>query len=298
MLEARNYSRIEPGYLMVFFAAFIWGSFGLFVRALDYSPELILFFRFLFGLIGIILFAAIKRDYAWVKTALIHWKWMLLPAFLSGLSWFAYTYSLSYTSVSNAAFLIYTAPIFTVIFTPLVLKERIEGKTVRALIITFTGTAAIMGYNGLFSSGLNLWGNLIALCGAVVYGFMALALKRVPAAILGIPSNIMMSLYFVVAVAPFALSAAAGIDLTGFILLIIFGLLHQSFAVTLFHLGLRKIKAQHASILTYIEPLAATGLAALFLYEPITWGSLVGGALIIAGGIIIVFKKPQPQKAL
>ena len=58
----------------------------------------------------------------------------------------------------------------------------------------------------------------------------------------------------------------------------------------MFHIGLRLIKAQHAGIMTYIEPLAATILAALFLHEAITAGSLLGGTLIIVAGLLIVFR--------
>lgn len=291
MLRTLKIGRLHMGSLMVVFAAFIWGSFGLFVRALDYAPETILFYRFLFGLLGSLLFTIIRGDKTWVEPVLTHWKWMFLPAALTGLSWLAYTYSLGLTSVSNAAFLIYTAPVFTVIFAPLVLKERVELRTFAALIISLIGTMAIMGYSSLFSVGSSLWGDLIALCGGLVYGFVLLTLKRVPVVLLGIPSNILTSLYITLVMAPFALLAGLRIDLKGFLLLMTLGFLHQTLAVTLLHIGLRNIKAQYASILTYVEPLAATLLAALFLYEGITWGSLLGGVLIITGGLIIVLRR-------
>ena len=194
MLRTLKIGRLHMGSLMVVISASIWGSFGLFVRALDYTPETILFYRFLFGLIGSLIFTAVRGDKTWLKPVLAHWKWMLLPASLTGLSWLAYTYALGLTSVSNAAFLIYTAPVFTVIFAPLVLKERVELRTFAALLISLTGTMAIMGYSSLFSLGSSLWGNLIALCGGLIYGFVPLTIKRVPSVLLGIPSNILISL--------------------------------------------------------------------------------------------------------
>jgi drug/metabolite transporter (DMT)-like permease len=51
---------------------------------------------------------------------------------------------------------------------------------------------------------------------------------------------------------------------------------------------LRWIKAQHSALLTYLDPLAATVLAAVLLAEKITFGSAIGGLLIIASGVIIV----------
>jgi len=298
MAKIRGSRKIQIGYLQIFTAALIWGTYGLFVRALDYSPEYILFHRFLFGLIGLLIFTSIKDGLASLKPALTHWKWMLIPAALTGLSWLAYTYSLTYTSVANAAFLIYTAPVFTVIFAPLMLKERLETRTIVALFISLLGTAAIMGYSTLFSIGASLMGDIFALMGGITYGFLALFIKKAPAGILGLPSNIFLSGYIMLALFPFALSSMNQFSWNGILILLALGLFQQSFAATLFHLGLRTVKAQHAGILTYIEPLAATLMAALFLHEGLTWGSLLGGALIITGGMIVVLRKePQTEPA-
>ncbi len=298
-MKFRGKWKIEIGYLQVFSAALIWGTYGLFVRALDYSPEYILFYRFFFGFIGLLIFTSFKEGLAWMKPSLVIWKWMLIPALLTGLSWLAYTYSINYTSVSNAAFLIYTAPVFTVILAPLVIKENLEVRTIVALVFSLLGTMAIMGYSSLFSSGTSLLGDMIALFGGMTYGLLALFLKKVPAGMLGLKSNIFLSGYIALALLPFVVTSLSRLSLNAFLLLLLLGLFQQTFAATLFHLGLRSIKAQHAGILTYIEPLAATVMAALFLYEGITAGSLLGGFLIIVAGLIIVLKSdtvPVPKR--
>ncbi len=283
------------GYLQIAVAALIWGTYGLFVRALDYSPEYILFFRFLFGLIGLLIVTSFKNGLSALKPSLSHWKWMLVPAFLTGISWLCYTYAINYTSVASAAFLIYTAPVFTVIFAPLILKEKLEARTVVALIISLLGTASIMGYSSLFGADSNLAGDMIALLGGISYGLLALFIKKAPTSILGMPSNIIVSGYIALALLPFILASSTQFNWKGILILLALGLFQQTFGATLFHLGLRTVKAQHASILTYVEPLAATMMAALFLHEAITPGSLLGGILIISGGMIIVFRNNSSQ---
>ena len=283
------------GYLQIASAALIWGTYGLFVRALDYSPEYILFFRFLFGLIGLLIVTAVKNGLSTLKPSLSYWKWMLVPAFLTGFSWLCYTYALNYTSVASAAFLIYTAPVFTVIFAPLILKEKLEARTVVALIISLLGTASIIGYGSLLGAGSHLAGDMIALLGGISYGLLALFIKKAPASILGMPSNIIVSGYIALALLPFIITSSTQFSWKGILILLTLGLFQQTFGATLFHLGLRTVKAQHASILTYVEPLAATMMAALFLHEAITPGSLLGGVLIISGGMIIVFRYNSSQ---
>ncbi len=283
--------REKIGYLQIFMAALIWGSYGLFVRNLDYSPEYILFHRFLFGFIGILVYISVKDGLSSIRPVLRHWKLILIPAALTGLSFVAYTYAINLTSVANAAFLIYTAPVFTVLFAPLLLKEKIEARTIAALTISLLGTAAIMsGDGGQLNVGVNLLGDLIALVGGMIYGFLALFLKRVPPGMLGPRSNLLSSGYIALALLPFVIFSGEGITVEGIALLLLLGLLQQTLGSTMFHLGLRKVKAQHAGILTYSEPLGATVMAALFLYEGITIGSLLGGALIIASGLLVIFR--------
>lgn len=72
------------------------------------------------------------------------------------------------------------------------------------------------------------------------------------------------------------------------------GFLLQCGAATLYHLGLRSTKAQHASILTYIDPFSAIVLAALFLHEPLTIYSVAGGLMIMVGGVA-VFTCQEPS---
>jgi len=295
MADPAGDRKMQLGYVQILSAAFIWGTYGLFVRALDYSPEYILFHRFLFGFFGLLIFVSIKDGLASIKPALVHWKWMLIPALLTGLSWLAYTYSLNLTTVANAAFLIYTAPVFTVLFAPFMLKEKLELRSIVALIVSLLGTASIMGYTSFFSPGASLLGDIIALLGGITYGFLSLFIKRAPREILGLPSNIMLSGCITLALLPFVIVSPEQFSWNGILILLALGLFQQSLGATLFHLGLQKVKAQHAGILTYIEPLAATLMAAIFLYEGLTWGSIIGGVLIMVGGIMVVLRRESKK---
>jgi drug/metabolite transporter (DMT)-like permease len=281
-------SRVHFGCLQVFAAAVMWGTYGLFVRSLSYPPEYILFSRYFFGLIGLLVFTSVKDGFAWVKPSMPHWKWMILPAALTGLSWLAYTYALQHTFVANAAFLAYTAPVFTLILAPFILKEKLESGSIIALLLSLSGTLAIMGYNSLFFAGATLKGDLYALSAGVLGGLTISFIKKIPAEISGYKVNIVMSTFIAMILFPLALRADGQISLKSLPLMLAMGILLQAIATTLFYTGLRSIKAQHSAILTYADPLAATVMAALFLAESITLGSLLGGAFIIASGTIIV----------
>jgi hypothetical protein len=67
--------------------------------------------------------------------------------------------------------------------------------------------------------------------------------------------------------------------------------------VLLFFGGLRLIRADHAAVLSYIEPVAAVVFAALFLAEPISWYTIAGGGAVIAGGVMVtrLAVAPSPE---
>jgi drug/metabolite transporter (DMT)-like permease len=213
---------------------------------------------------------------------------ILLPAFLTGFSWLLYTYALNHTLIANAAFLAYTAPVFTIIFAAFIIKEKLEPKSAVALGFALLGALSIMGYNTLLFSGAGLIGDTYALMAGITGGLIISYVKKIPAELPGFIVNLILSGLISLAVLPFALTAGGFGGWKNIGLLALMGLLHQAVGTTLFYTGLRWIKAQHSAILTYLDPLAATVLAAVLLAEKITFGSAIGGLLIIASGVIIV----------
>jgi drug/metabolite transporter, DME family len=92
-----------------------------------------------------------------------------------------------------------------------------------------------------------------------------------------------------VALAPFlALAAATGgpvlpTDWVSVGLLLYLGIATMALAYGLLYVGLRTTKGSAATIATLLEPVSAALLAALLLGERLTWATLVGGVLILAG---------------
>jgi drug/metabolite transporter (DMT)-like permease len=56
---------------------------------------------------------------------------------------------------------------------------------------------------------------------------------------------------------------------------------------------LRRVTAQAAGLLTFLEPVAAVLLAALLLDEALTWTTAIGGLLVLAAGIAVVVLEPE-----
>ncbi len=65
------------------------------------------------------------------------------------------------------------------------------------------------------------------------------------------------------------------------------GVVHTALTGFLFLGGMRRVRTDHVAILTYVEPVSAVVLAAVFLAEPLTRATIAGGALVVAGGVLV-----------
>ena len=69
--------------------------------------------------------------------------------------------------------------------------------------------------------------------------------------------------------------------------LAVLGMVQTAFAGMLFLKGLRRVRTDHAAILTYTEPASAVVFAAAFLSEPLTVATVAGGLMVVAGGALV-----------
>jgi drug/metabolite transporter (DMT)-like permease len=60
---------------------------------------------------------------------------------------------------------------------------------------------------------------------------------------------------------------------------------------------LRHVTAQTAGVLTFLEPVSGVLLAALLLEEGLSGATLVGGALVLVAGLVVVALEPATAAA-
>ena len=71
------------------------------------------------------------------------------------------------------------------------------------------------------------------------------------------------------------------------LLLIVLGIIHTAGALVLYVKGLSLSKVQDVGVLSYIDPISAIVLAALFLGEIPGLMTVLGGALILSGCYLV-----------
>jgi drug/metabolite transporter (DMT)-like permease len=276
-------------YLKIVMAMFIWSTWGVLIRWMALPPVVVLFYTSLIAGIVVPVVLKARGDFPDGIFSLQAWQLYAGLALASMLNNLTYFYALGHTTVSNAIFTHYTAPVIVAALAPFMIAERLQRVTLISLPIAAAGMAMIVLANGGLSlSSAHLPGVLAGTASGVGYAFVIIFSRKLSQLLLHQKAIIVLLWITIIATAPAALSVEHTIGMRSGMLLLITGLLHSTTAPLLYFSALRKVLAQHAAILGYIEPLAALPLAYLLLAETPPAAALLGGFLILFSGALVM----------
>lgn len=260
----------------------IWGSLGLFVRNIPLSSIDIAFLRAIIASIFLLiikLFTKKRIEKISLKDLLL----LILSGIVIALNWLLLFQAYKYTTIANATLCYYTAPVFVIILSPFVLKEKITLKKMLSVLISLMGLALIISQNpSSFSSYNHPLGFLFGASAAVLYAFVVLVNKKIKN-FSGVDRTVIQISVSALFLLPFILYKN-DIHITGINMLlaiIILGVLHTGIAYLLYFSSIEKVSAQKASLLSYIDPISAVLFGTLFLAEPLSAVQALGGGLIL-----------------
>jgi len=163
----RNLSEHQKGILYVFTAALLWSSGGLFIKLISFSAMQLSFFR---CSIAAITFALIFK-----KQILLVNKLSIINSVIYAVVLISFVIATKTTTAANAIFLQATAPIYVLIFEPLINKTRYERINIITVGVCVLGM--ILFFVGKLEPG-HLEGNLVALVSGITFAAFFLGMKR------------------------------------------------------------------------------------------------------------------------
>ena len=275
-------------------AAALWGLWPLWVREASSGRVAATMAMAVAGIGGLPLVLAerARGRGALLPRRLRHW-WMVAALGVSNAAniWF-YFRALDEGPVAPAVLSHYLAPVLVALAAPLVLGERRARRTPLALALALGGTAALLfgaGRGAGAGAAATRHAALLGAASAVFYAGNVLLSKH---AARRFGNAEMFAFHALVAAAVLApatgLPAAAGAWLLPGLGALVSGLA----AGVVYYAGLRRIPAERAAVLTYVEPVAAVLFGWAVLGEAPGAAALAGGALVVAGGILVVTADP------
>ena len=256
-------------YLMLVITALLWSTGGFLVKGIQWHPVAIAGMRSLIAA-AVILIAIRKPELTWS-----------LPQ-LGGAVCYAgtvilYVIANKLTTAANAVLLMYTAPIYVIIFGPWFLKEKASRRDWLAVGAVMVGIVVFF-MDKLSPEGF--LGNMLAVLSGVSFAWMTLFLRKQKR---GSPvESVFLGNLLAAAIGlPFFLREELP-EINGILMLIALGTLQLGFSYVLYTKAIQKVRAFEAVLITMLEPVLNPVWVFLLLGEvPGNW-ALAGGTIVMA----------------
>ena len=267
----------------------IYGTIGLFRRALPVSSAFLAMFRGFTGSFFLLLFLVLlhkKPDWKAVRGKVIP---LLVSGGIMGLNWILLFESYRYTTVAISTLCYYMAPVFVILASPFLLHQSLERRKVISLLLSLVGMCFITGIFSLANqeSG-RLPGILLGLGAAVLYACVILINQK----LVSVPSferTIVQLFSAGIVVLPYAFLtggfSSLSLTLTSSLLLLVIGIVHTAFAYLLYFSSMDGLSAQTVAIISYLDPVTAVLLSVFLLHEPMDVLGMIGTVLILFAAV-------------
>ncbi len=277
--------------LMLLTAVLIFGTLAVFVRNINLTSKEIALLRGIIGslfLIIVMLFSKEKISFSAIKKN----KFLLIASGLGiGVNWIFLFEAYKYTTVSIATLSYYCAPIFVTVMAPIVLKEKISLVKFLCVCTAMLGMLCIVGTNkGTSGEGYNhLLGIAYGLSAAVFYASVILMNKFIKG-LKGVETTVTQLILASLLLFPYVM-ITSGFDFSNmtkisWIYMIFLGVFNTGFAYALYFTAIKKLNAQTIAVLSYIDPITAVIISAVFFGEKMTMFQIIGGILILVSTFI------------
>ena len=271
----------------------VWGTLGPFTQQIAVSSGELALYRACLASGLIVIYLTLtkqKMDFQAVKKEILL---LLLSGVAMGINWVLLFQAYRYTTISAATLSYYFAPVIVTLACPFLFKEKLTKKQILCFVMSTLGLVLIIGVGSLDSTGTHLIGILYGLGAAFLYATVVLMNKFIRN-VAGIHRTLMQFCGAIAVLVPYVLITGGthleALDSTGWICLLIVGLVHTGITYCLYFSALKDLSGQEASILSYIDPLVAIFVSFFLLGESMTPSQMLGGALIL--GFTLWNEKP------
>jgi len=233
-----------------------------------------------------------------IRNYIAHWRHILLPGLLAGFAFALYIASLNLTDVVRAILLFYMSPLWSTFLGILVLKERLTGNRVVALLLAFSGLYVVL----VVESGLPIPrnnGDWFALLSGLCWSVATVKLFQDGAQM--IFEKVTMFVVFALLMSLLLILWQQG-TLDGmpdlptlqkawyWIAIVAFGMLPITY-LTIWPATV--LSPGRVGMLLMVEVLVGVASAALLTHEPFGIREITGATLIVAAGVVEVLRQQK-----
>ena len=277
--------------LKMLLSMLIFGTVGIFVHYIPLPSAVIAFFRAVLGalfMLGMMLAMGKKPSLQAIRKNI----WLLLiSGVVLGGNWVLLFEAYRYTTVAGATACYYLAPVFLVLAAPL-LKERLTLRKLLCAGVAFGGMVCVSGV--LTQAAPDLTGIFLAVGAAVLYALVMILNKKLTDISAYDKTAVQLAVAAVFIGIYLAFSGQLQfprLQIPQWLLLILVGIVHTGIAYWLYFGSMGQLTAQTVALFSYLDPVTAIVLSALWLRQPMDAWGMIGSVLILGSALYSELKK-------
>ena len=278
----------------------IYGTVGIISHYINLSTGLIVFFRAFIGILTILIFLLIKKDYINFKSVKKNFLWLFLAGLCLGGNWIFLFTSYSVASIAIGTLCNYLAPSIIILLSPLLFKEKLSIKKIICVIIALFGLFCISGiFDTNIASISDFLGVLLGLGSASCYVGIIIFNKKLKD-IKPMDKTTVELFFAMLVMLPYALLTTnfinITIDITLIVLILVIGVVHTGIAYVLYFGSMEYLDAQSIAVLSYIEPILSIVLSVLILKEEMDLFMCIGAICIVGATFVSEYNFKRTKK--
>lgn len=260
----------------------LWGSIGIFTRNIELSPVVLAFLRAIISLPILTIIIFLKKSYNNIvfKDMFIY----ILSGAMIGLAWAALFFGYKNTNVSLAIVIYNMCPVYVMMLSPLILKERLSKLQVTIIGISFTGLIFVIGLITLDHQHLS--GILFSGASGILYATIVIMNRKFNSKMDHNLSTLVQMAAATFILIPFVLMEGGlnnliRLDIKSCVFVLVLGTIHTGIAYNLYFSVYSKLSSMEIASYSYLEPAFGIILSMLILHETMTIQQMVGVVLIL-----------------
>jgi len=276
--------------LQLIFSMAVFSTVGIFRKYIPLSSGMLALLRGAIGAAFLILLMAVrhmKPDRAAVRKNLVL---LILSGILIGFNWILLFESYEYTTVATATLCYYMAPIFVILVSPIVFREKLTPVKGLCVLVALCGIILISGVLQTGFAGIrDLKGILCGIGAALFYGTVICLNKYIK----GVPAYDKTIVQLISAAAimiPYLMLTESdpfsGFTAAAVLLVAILGIVHTGFTYALYFGAMESLDAQSVALISYIDPVLAIVWSALILKDHVGLTGFIGAVLILGSTLV------------
>ncbi|MBQ9973747.1 MAG: DMT family transporter [Oscillospiraceae bacterium] len=269
----------------------IFGTIGIFRNYIPLPSSVVALIR---GAVGTVFLAGLCL----VRQKLPDWRsirknlaLLLVSGAFIGFNWILLFEAYRYTTVATATLCYYLAPVFVILVSPLLFKERLGLWKLMCVALALGGMVFVTGAaDGGLPGPEELRGIVLGVGAAVLYACVVLMNKKLTG-VQAFDRTIVQLGAAAVSLVPYVLLTEWGkpMNWSGPVvgLLLVVGVVHTGIAYALYFGSIKELPAQTSALFSYIDPVSAILLSAVFLPNEVLTPTGILGAVLVLGATLL-----------